>query len=397
MKKAGVYKITCVQTQKYYIGSSKNLLKRIYTHKYDLRKNKHHSPYMQNVYNKYGETSFTYEIIEECENYLEREQYYHDLLDCFNPEKAFNFRKVNQIFVKDYKLTKIKKGYKHSEESKKKMSESKLGLCFNSKEHYEKLSLQFKNRFVNEETKLKIKQIKEINRALYPFGKNAKKVYLYDLNGFFIKEFISAKEVSFYLNCSVRSIFGVLNGVNLSIKKHFVSYDKKEKIEIPVRKNKATVSDVKPKTKVVYVYDLVGSFFMLFESMQKCANYFNSSSTHILSIIKRQVSYKKYYFSYVYYDMFPIKKRTRLNYKTVVQIDKNDNIINIFLSVTDAAKYVNIAPTGINNVCNNKQKTAKGYFWKYLDNINIEAYGSDAVRKLDEFRESLEVDNPDLS
>lgn len=76
----GVYKIIC--NKNFYIGSSKNIQQRFYKHRRELRKGIHKNEHMQNVYNKYGEESFSLELIEECnivEKYL-KEQYYIDLL-----------------------------------------------------------------------------------------------------------------------------------------------------------------------------------------------------------------------------------------------------------------------------------------------------------------------------
>ena len=62
----GIYAIKNIINDKIYIGSSKNLHKRIDDYKYNLRHNKHRNQYLQNAWNKYGEKSFEFNIIEEC-------------------------------------------------------------------------------------------------------------------------------------------------------------------------------------------------------------------------------------------------------------------------------------------------------------------------------------------
>ena len=86
----GIYKITCKENNKFYIGSSKNLEKRCQKHLNDLRKNKHINIHLQRAYNKYGENAFIFNVIEKCsyEDLLIREQFY---LDTLNPE--FNIGK----------------------------------------------------------------------------------------------------------------------------------------------------------------------------------------------------------------------------------------------------------------------------------------------------------------
>jgi group I intron endonuclease len=77
----GIYKISNTINGKYYIGSSKNIHRRIKRHFYELKRGIHHSTHLQNAYNKYGKESFIYEIVLECENLLEEEQKLLDILD----------------------------------------------------------------------------------------------------------------------------------------------------------------------------------------------------------------------------------------------------------------------------------------------------------------------------
>lgn len=84
-KRCGIYKITCVETNKIYIGSSINIYSRWVAHLVELNKNRHDNPKLQHAYNKYGKSKFTIDIIEECNSdiLLEREQYYLDFLKPF--------------------------------------------------------------------------------------------------------------------------------------------------------------------------------------------------------------------------------------------------------------------------------------------------------------------------
>ena len=79
---SGIYSIINTINNKMYIGSSKHLSKRKTRHFYDLRNNKHHNVILQRAFEKYGETSFTFEVIEYCseEELFKLEQYYIDTL-----------------------------------------------------------------------------------------------------------------------------------------------------------------------------------------------------------------------------------------------------------------------------------------------------------------------------
>lgn len=65
-KISGIYKIINKIDGKYYVGSSKNIYKRWIKHKSLLRHNKHINDYLQNAWNKFGESNFEYVITEIC-------------------------------------------------------------------------------------------------------------------------------------------------------------------------------------------------------------------------------------------------------------------------------------------------------------------------------------------
>ena len=93
-KKQGIY-VLKIQN-KTYIGSSINLYHRIYIHFYDLRKNKHHSSYLQNVVNKYGIENLSYDILEYTNvsdvELRRKEEYYINLHNSeFNSRNPFSY------------------------------------------------------------------------------------------------------------------------------------------------------------------------------------------------------------------------------------------------------------------------------------------------------------------
>lgn len=111
---SGIYKITHVESGRFYVGSAQNIKARWSTHRQDLIKNKHHSKYLQRLYNKYGKDSIIYEIVEHCEveQLLTREQHYLDTL---------------QPVLNSVKTAGRPTGYRHSEEIKRKQSERQRG------------------------------------------------------------------------------------------------------------------------------------------------------------------------------------------------------------------------------------------------------------------------------
>lgn len=114
----GIYKITNIENNKVYIGKAKDIKTRWSVHKHQLRNNKHHNLYLQNAWNKYGENSFSFDIIEECdENSLcSREKFWIDYYNSFSSREC------------GYNLTDGGEGGALSQESIEKLSKSQRFL-----------------------------------------------------------------------------------------------------------------------------------------------------------------------------------------------------------------------------------------------------------------------------
>ena len=110
-KNCGIYKITNTVTRKFYIGSAVNIKKRFWLHRYQLSANTHRNRHLQNSWNKHGEDSFTFEVLEYCEKerLIEREQFYID-----NEKPAYNISPTAGNSL----------GVKLTDETKRKMSEA---------------------------------------------------------------------------------------------------------------------------------------------------------------------------------------------------------------------------------------------------------------------------------
>ena len=66
-EKCGIYLITNLVNGKRYIGSSKDLYKRLYQHIWHLDRNEHENSYLQRSWSKYGKDSFEWGILEYCD------------------------------------------------------------------------------------------------------------------------------------------------------------------------------------------------------------------------------------------------------------------------------------------------------------------------------------------
>lgn len=154
-----VYQIKNTINNKCYVGSTVNKKRRWYEHRYFLQKGTHFNKHLQSAYNKYGKENLIFLVLEEVKeqtNLVQREKFWIDELRSF----ASGYNKsphpeVSAMF-----------GIKHSEESKKLMSEKRKLLKYkHTPEVKNKISEAMKtNRwnkvgFMNhsEETKNKIR------------------------------------------------------------------------------------------------------------------------------------------------------------------------------------------------------------------------------------------------
>lgn len=111
MKESGIYKIENIVNGKVYIGQSSWLRKRIGVHIRRLRNGTHDNIHLQRSWNKYGEESFRFDIVENCDadKLNEEEIYWISFFDSYNSG-------YNQTIGGGGN-----RGYTYSDESKQKM------------------------------------------------------------------------------------------------------------------------------------------------------------------------------------------------------------------------------------------------------------------------------------
>lgn len=146
-KICGIYRILNSTNGKSYIGSSVDIKMRWRQHICDLRKRRHHSISLQRAWDKYGEQSFEFIVIEEVDDIsilFERETSY-----IAAENTADGLSGYNQVQFGGSCL-----GFKHTQETRLKMSESQKKIPLEQRLEY---CRSWVGRSHTEETKAKMR------------------------------------------------------------------------------------------------------------------------------------------------------------------------------------------------------------------------------------------------
>lgn len=159
-----IYAIKHKETGKMYIGQTiQDSKKRWNEYKSKLRRSIHYNPHLQSAWDKYGEESFVFEVIDDTAKTIDKlnelEIAYITIVGYYNMKTGGE----NELHSEEAKAKMSEnnvgmKGKKHSEESKRKNSESHKGKNnhFYGKKHSEeskrKMSEAALNRIVSKES-----------------------------------------------------------------------------------------------------------------------------------------------------------------------------------------------------------------------------------------------------
>jgi group I intron endonuclease len=193
LEKPGVYVIENLINNKVYIGSTTmRALKRIEHHISMLRAGKHKNTYLQNAFNKYGETSFSVSIVENTEkhNALEREQYWIDR------ESKENLYNINPLASGTPSMSKETIA-KRAATMKRKYASGEIESSF-KKGHtpWNKGRTDIDYSFLKGVKKKKSEKVlKKLKLQSEKIREHSPKVYVYDENYNFLAEFRCGKDL----------------------------------------------------------------------------------------------------------------------------------------------------------------------------------------------------------
>jgi len=151
LAQCGIYQIRNTVNGKVYVGSAVCFPRRKAQHYSLLRKGMHHSQKLQSAWLKYGEESFSFEVLEVVEDLsllVAVEQRWIDGADAAG-DGGYNARRDAGSML----------GFKHSPEARKKMSANRRGKVpqfANPAERLQKIAAANRRRVISEETRAKM-------------------------------------------------------------------------------------------------------------------------------------------------------------------------------------------------------------------------------------------------
>lgn len=170
-----IYQIKNSKTGKCYIGQTTDFKRRKREHLNELRKHKHSNLYLQNAFDKYGEDSFEFTILEECEKEQanDREIFWLNNFGGFESSNNYNLCQAGGAKGISEETREKLRSRIMSEETRRKISESRKGIKLNlTDERRRQISESNRQRFTGrkhtEESKRKMSETLKARAKNHP-------------------------------------------------------------------------------------------------------------------------------------------------------------------------------------------------------------------------------------
>ena len=207
-----------------------------------------------------------------------------------------------------------------------------------------------------------------------------KKIIQFDVQGNRLKSFNCLREAAESVGCSTSTIAHCCNEDIRTAAGYVWKY---ESINSDTAKNQSGIPPLTgrfkyirdknilnaPKTnkliRKIIQFDIHGNKLNSFNTCREAAEHVGVSRSSITTCCLGKLKLSKgYVWKYenqeeIYKEIISKKNRK------IIQFDIHGNRLNSFNTSREAAEHVVISHTGIINCCNGKNKTAKGFVWKY--------------------------------
>ena len=204
-KISGIYCIENAINNKKYIGQSSNIYYRWRKHKGELNRNVHVNSHLQNSWNKYGQDNFKFYILEKCtlDELDDKEIYYIDYYNTIDDRYGYNMKTGGQNHGIEYsdelknKLSiSVKASYENSDLRKRRSDGTKQYWSDpkNKERILGKNNVMYGKKH-SEESKRKMSEVKKSHHN-ESHNKNHTKVFCDELNKEYPDASTAAKELS---------------------------------------------------------------------------------------------------------------------------------------------------------------------------------------------------------
>lgn len=198
-----------------------------------------------------------------------------------------------------------------------------------------------------------------------------RKVYQYDFDGNFIKEYENISTASFFMNEKHQSLYFCLVGKYNYSRGYFWTYDYYLKLPNDIidkiKNSKNYKNEIFKKSKI-YQYDTKGKFVKEYNSLLDISKE-KTYITNVLRVLEGTCKLSdNYIWTINYYKKLPkeiLKKHTHILKKYVYQYDLKGNFVKEFETVLSVAKFLNVRAGSITNCLNGQRcKVFKNFIWR---------------------------------
>jgi len=316
---AGIYMIYFIGSNKSYIGSSFDICKRGNQHLNALRNNNHKNKKLQRSFNKYGEYSFCFEILEKTIlNYKTKE------------ERNTKLRSVEQEYLDTL-------------------------FCANSNKKY------FKKNSLNLSTKATGSV--SINSQKGKNNKKSKTILIYDLSMNFIEKIIGLRETE--RKYKLNGIYKCCKGQCKKVGNYIFRYEDLPNIEYK-KKSKKGYKQIKNIIPVFQYSAKTGKFIREWRCAEDAQSELKLSEGAISRVLNKQFNYTNgFIFKYEKVDQVePVKI---IEHYFIQVSDADRNILGTFKNYNQASKFTNTSRTIISDRCKDGKLSKNKFYYSILN------------------------------
>lgn len=346
---------------------------------------------------KYGWDNFEHEIVCDCLTKDEAEQCEIDLIKEYNStDKNFGYNidlggnlKPPMSDETKRKLSEANLGKKASEETRRKMSASLKGRVI-TKEHAQKISKALAGKkhpercgenhhmygkHHTDETKRKISESKT-GKPGHPMSEELKEklieiwskpIWQYSLDGDFIKEWESATKAGKVLEINSNDISSCCAGRIKTSGGFIWKYKGDELKNEDLWKHMYQPYQCRP----IVQYSLKGEFICRYDSIIEAERNNESFKSSNICLCCSGETKTAYGYIWLYEgDELVLSDHVNKAKRQVIKLSLDEKFIEAYDSITEASKATGVDGGSITKCCRNQLKKAGGYIWRYADEYN---------------------------